>query len=261
MSRSLTHLSSATRCLQPIPSRSSSVLAPVVEATRKSQDTSDDSRFARHLNAQLSPLTFPPELARRILTHASHKKAPIDGHNARMSFIGISLRPRCPSRAHVPFLPGRRVLNSYMTLFLASSPVTDPSHDFEEITARALNTYALGQHVAPKLQLSRVLRWQPAGPTGGLYKVMGEAVQAIVGGTYHQFVSTSNFRRFSGYAYSSCCQGASVTHRLFHQRILPALLIHGPLGLHEAYHADAFNRAKTVCEGAEGGLVWQKGNS
>ena len=50
------------------------------------------SRFAQHLNAQLSPLKFPPELARRILTHASHKKAPIDGHNARMSFIGMSLQ-------------------------------------------------------------------------------------------------------------------------------------------------------------------------
>ena len=48
------------------------------------------SRFAQHLNAQLSPLKFPPELARRILTHASHKKAPIDGHNARMSYIGVS---------------------------------------------------------------------------------------------------------------------------------------------------------------------------
>ena len=71
---------------------------PVVEATSKSsinQETLEDSRFARHLNAQLSPLKFPPELARRILTHASHKKAPIDGHNARMSFIGMSLFPWC----------------------------------------------------------------------------------------------------------------------------------------------------------------------
>lgn len=124
---------------------------------------------------------------------------------------------------------GRRVLHSYLTLFLASSPAADPSHDFEQIATRALNTYVLGQHVAPKLQLSRVLRWQPAvNPiiTGrpdiqpkydsipakgaekdaelalalrahpmllksvGLYKVMGEAVQAIVGGTYHKFVSS-----------------------------------------------------------------------
>lgn len=71
---------------------------PVVEATRKSSvnpDTSEDSRFARHLNAQLSPLKFPPEMARRILTHASHKKAPIDGHNARMSFIGMSFQRPC----------------------------------------------------------------------------------------------------------------------------------------------------------------------
>ena len=117
-----------------------------------------------------------------------------------------------------------------MISFLALSPAADPSHDFEEITARVLNTYAVGQHVTPGFQLSRVLRWQPAVNPSiitrpdvqpkydlipekgtekdaeltlalqahpmllksvGLYKVMGEAVQAIVGGTYHQFVSTS----------------------------------------------------------------------
>lgn len=47
----------------------------------------DDSRFARHLNEQFAPLKFPSELARRILTHGSHKKA-TDGHNARLSFLG-----------------------------------------------------------------------------------------------------------------------------------------------------------------------------
>ena len=124
-------------------------------------------------------------------------------------------------------------------LFLASSPAADPSHDLEEITARALNTYVLGQHVAPKFQLARVLRWQPAVNPGitihpqiqskygsekdpelalalrahpmilksvGLYKVLGEGVQAIVGGAYHQFVSTSNF--LSIHTYFSISSGS-----------------------------------------------------
>ena len=113
------------------------------------------------------------------------------------------------------------MLHSCMMLFLATSPAAaDPSHDFEEITARALNTYVLGQHVAlstrwqpavnpsitihPQIQskygsekdaeLALALRAHPILPKSvGLYKVMGEGVQAIVGGTYHQFVSTSNF--------------------------------------------------------------------
>ena len=40
----------------------------------------------------------------------------------------------------------------------------------------------------------------------GLYKVMGEGVQAIVGGTYHQFVSTSNF--LSIHTYFSILSGS-----------------------------------------------------
>jgi len=110
-------------------------------------------------------------------------------------------------------------------MFLHSSSASDPKHDYDMIIARTLNTYGLGQFVAPKWYLGRVLRWQPtidprakfnyevknrgngsgvdvdpelavalrAHPNVargvGLYKVMGEAVQAIVGGAYHQFVS------------------------------------------------------------------------
>lgn len=47
-----------------------------------------DSRFSRHLNEQFPPLQFPPELARRVLTHASYVKARTDGHNARLGFLG-----------------------------------------------------------------------------------------------------------------------------------------------------------------------------
>ena len=119
---------------------------------------------------------------------------------------------------------GRRILRAYLTIFLHSSPASKPVHDYDFIADRTLNTYGLGQYVAPQWKLGRVLRWQPilnprtklnydfkkgnrdgtdvdpelaaalrAHPhvvrSVGLYKVMGEAVQAIVGGTYHQFVS------------------------------------------------------------------------
>ncbi|KIM86892.1 hypothetical protein PILCRDRAFT_815332 [Piloderma croceum F 1598] len=213
-----------------------------------------DSRFSRHLNQQFAPLKFPPDLAKRILTHGSHNKSLQDGHNARLGFVG------------------RRVLHAYLLMFLHSSPASDSTHDYELIASRALNTYGLGQYVAPKWHLGRILRWHPTIKPGtfkydpknmgktsaddvdpelavalrshpqviksvGLYKVMGEAVQAIVGGAYHQF-------------------GGSVTHRLFHTRILPHLLISGPLGLHDAYHADAYNKGKSL---AARGLVRRTG--
>jgi len=46
-----------------------------------------DPHFAEHLNGLFPTLQFPPELARRILTHGSHPAA-IHGHNAAYSFIG-----------------------------------------------------------------------------------------------------------------------------------------------------------------------------
>lgn len=55
-----------------------------------SQGQDEVSRFSRHLNEQFAPLNFPSELARRILTHGSHAKAPMDGHNARLAFVGTS---------------------------------------------------------------------------------------------------------------------------------------------------------------------------
>lgn len=159
---------------------------------------------------------------------------------------------------------GRRVLHTYTSLFLHSSSACDPSHDHDFIVERTLNTYALGQYVAPHMYLGRIVRWHPtvnpeisaraqfkyadvtkgarevdpeltaaiqSHPTVmrsvGLYKVMGEAVQALMGGTYHQF-------------------GGTVALRLFHTRILPHLLLTGPLGLHPAYHADAYNKAKEM---------------
>ncbi|KAI0080301.1 hypothetical protein K474DRAFT_1658017 [Panus rudis PR-1116 ss-1] len=195
----------------------------------------DSSKLVSHLNELFSPLQFPPELAARILTHASHKDA-IVSHNARLSFIG------------------RRVLKTYLLLYIHSSPSLHPSHDYDQILERTLNTYILGEHVAPKWSLNHVLKWTPVNigskvnsgdvsrldpklsRSVGLYKVMGTAVEAVVGGVYHQF-------------------GGSVAHRLFHTRVLPHLLLPGrPEGLHDAFHAHALE----ICEqmgGENGPLV------
>jgi dsRNA-specific ribonuclease len=193
-----------------------------------------------HLNKLFKPLQFPPELARRILTHGSHKNA-VDGHNGRLSFVGMSITPTV--RHELMYLKGRRVLESYLLLFLQSSPSLNPEHDYEFIVSRALSTYVLGEHVGQPWDIQRVLQWSPSVPseqlgkitrklssqskadkrclepdfegTGakredsppeewldvealgpevprsvGFYKVLGEAVQAIIGGIFHQFAST-----------------------------------------------------------------------
>ncbi|CCL99360.1 uncharacterized protein FIBRA_01378 [Fibroporia radiculosa] len=215
---------------------------PPPPATPRQNDpsgsASDFTGLQAHLDTVFSPLKFPPELAARILTHASHPDA-LQRHNARLSFIG------------------RRVLQSYLMLFLHSSPELDPSQDYTLITERALNTYILGEYVAPRWSLGKVLRWVPvnigplkagmvekegvasvverlspsAGHSIGLYKVQGGAVEALVGGVFHQF-------------------GGNVAHRLFHTRVLPHILLPGsPDGLRDAFHPHAMQ----ICE-SMGGL-------
>lgn len=111
---------------------------------------------------------------------------------------------------------GRRVLESYYLLFIHEVAQGRAHHDYDRLALRTLNTYFLGEHVAPRWSLGRVLLWVPTLPketlrtaqiqnpdaeldealavspgitkSVGLYKVMGEAVQAVVGGVYHQFV-------------------------------------------------------------------------
>jgi hypothetical protein len=51
-----------------------------------------DPYFAEHLNGLFPTLQFPPELARRILTHGSHPAATY-GHNAAYSFMGTFRSP------------------------------------------------------------------------------------------------------------------------------------------------------------------------
>ncbi|CAK5272217.1 unnamed protein product, partial [Mycena citricolor] len=191
-----------------------------------------DALFSEHLNGLFEPLKFPPELSARILTHASHPAA-FHGHNGQFSFMG------------------RRVLESYLLILLASSPKLKPSHDLQDIVSRVLNTYFLGQHIGSQWGLGRVMRWTPTVAASmleegsplnkekilkdvGLYKVQGDAVTAVVGGIFQQF-------------------GASVAHRVFHTRMLP-LLLEPVGGLPATFHSDAL-RACSRLGGAEGKLV------
>ncbi|KAL4241665.1 hypothetical protein ABKN59_000843 [Abortiporus biennis] len=200
--------------------KSSSPQPPSLSA--QSSPTDSSVYLAKHLSTLFSPLQFPQELATRILTHASHRDAHIS-HNARLSFIG------------------RRVLNSYLLLMLHSS----------------------GEFVAPKWDLGRVMRWTPvnidprvaSAATGeldhldpklswsiGLYKVQGTAVEAVIGGIYHQF-------------------GGSVAHNVFHTRLLPHILLPGrPEGLPDSLH----DHALKICQqlgGVNAPLVSGNSNS
>jgi len=225
--RSLGELSSGVKIAIPartqngrqkihIPSRSiprerDEMLLRRTMSTARSTPAEPSSMLANHLNSTFSPLQFPPELATRLLTHASHPDAQLQGHNGRLAF------------------GGRRVLESYFLLFLQSCPEIRPTDDYEQLASSTLNTYLLGEHVAPKWSLGRVLRWTPVGDiqvsprntSVGLHKVMGTTVEAVVGGIYHQF-------------------GGSVAHRIFHTRILPHLLLPGTSqGLQDFYHDHA----------------------
>ncbi|KAI0687775.1 ribonuclease-III-like-domain-containing protein [Cytidiella melzeri] len=191
--------------------------------------------LAAHLNRTFSPLQFPPALAARILTHQSHKHAIISS-NTRLSFIG------------------RRVLNSYLMMFLHSNPDMTAGFDYEQVAEKTLNTYLLGEFVGPKWGIPSVMKWRPVSldekidPRNalrlgrdvsrsiGLYKVAGTAVEAVVGGVFHQF-------------------GGTVSHRLFHTRLLPHILLPGRHdGLHDAFHGHAMK----ICQqmgGLQGSLV------
>jgi hypothetical protein len=111
---------------------------------------------------------------------------------------------------------GRRVLESYLLLFLNSAPNLSARHDLEEITARAINTYTLGKHIGSRWGLGRIVRWVPTLPKqfvdkadmasnkpfgslskrAGLYKVQGDAVAAVMGAIFQQFVCASFFSSF-----------------------------------------------------------------
>jgi hypothetical protein len=89
------------------------------------------------------------------------------------------------------------VLESYFMLFLHSARLpANAKPDYAALAERNVSTYVFGEHVGNAWKLGRVARWAPlgkanssAGRTQGLYKVSGTAIEALVGGVYHQFVS------------------------------------------------------------------------
>lgn len=82
--------------------------------------------LASHLNKAFGPLVFPPELATRLLTHASHPASRVVGHNGRFSFTGESFclfrSPPTPTPCRLLFLPSG--LNGSLTrrISFASRP-------------------------------------------------------------------------------------------------------------------------------------------
>jgi len=97
-------------------------------------------------------------------------------------------------------MTGRRTLEAYLLLFLQGLTAA-AEHDHSRIAARVLNTHTLGEHVAPHWRLQEVMRWVPPragdpvfdGRAAGIHKVAGTAVEAVVGGALHQFVSRGHF--------------------------------------------------------------------
>lgn len=106
------------------------------------------------------------------------------------------------------------MLESYLLLYLSSSKVLKPTHDFRFISMWTLGPYTVGQHVGSKWGLGRVMRWVPTvnkehldPPTrfghrvtkeellrgAGLYKVQGDTVAAVIGAIYEQFVRPLRF--------------------------------------------------------------------
>lgn len=98
-------------------------------------------------------------------------------------------------------------MNMSLQLFLQSVPSTNVTLDLEDISYRTLFTHTLGEQVGSAWDLSKVMLWTPILPQGqrelvgqdagtyeripgrgGLYKVQGVAVEAIMGGIFHQFV-------------------------------------------------------------------------
>lgn len=124
-----------------------------------------------YLRSQFPPLDFPPDVAQRILTHASFREgAQTYGHNTRLAFMG------------------RRALQMYFMLFLQSvSPASlegrlpqtlgiaatdgadkqptfeqDGILDFEKLTDEVLDTHNLGKYVGNEWKLERAMRWTSA---------------------------------------------------------------------------------------------------
>lgn len=155
-------------------------------------------------------------------------------------------------------------------MFVHSSPALQPDHDYEKILAYAINTYTLGEHVAPKWELGKVLKWRPMNvgnlskPLGpdidvpspledlqgrnarsvGMYKVHGTTVEAVVGGVFHQFVRLTPFSP-SAYLLTSLsrCSRAALS------RIVSSILVYS--------RTCALRVAWRVCTGGSMNMPWR----
>jgi hypothetical protein len=148
-----------------------------------------------------------PDRARTPNTHA--REPPRRGQRAQPApefHRCVTVRQPAHAPAHATPLPGRRVLESYFLLFLHSAPLpANAKPDYARLAERNIHTYVFGEHVGNGWALGNVMRWTPPGKgrngkaaSIGLYRIAGTAMEALVGGVYHQFVSS--FGRASVYA-------------------------------------------------------------
>ncbi|KAF8526570.1 hypothetical protein BU17DRAFT_62062 [Hysterangium stoloniferum] len=193
-----------------------------------------------HLSKIFSPLIFPEDVAQRMTTHVSWERG-VQGHNARLGFVGrrvlhtylllflheCSLPPPSftpPKNAPIP--PSAHLRNSALNAG-GSTPLTQP---YEDISEKLLNTYVLGEHVGAVWELERVMRWTPA--IAEMDTLKAERPDTIlrssglykVRGATVEGIMGGIFHQFGGF----------VAHRVFHTRVLPHIYQFGlPTSLHE----------------------------
>ncbi len=91
--RSMAHVAQSVGTSQGVPPNSE---ASTLSSRARAEWMKQDTILVDHLNRVFSPLQFPPDLASRILTHASHPDAK-RRHNGRLSFVG---------ECHIHVVPG-----------------------------------------------------------------------------------------------------------------------------------------------------------
>lgn len=106
-------------------------------------------------------------------THVSWERG-VHGHNGRLGFVGrrvlhtylllflheCTLPPRShtPSRS-APIPPSSRLRPSSLSTGGLVKPLTE---SYDDISEKLLNTYMLGEHVGAAWELERIMRWTPA---------------------------------------------------------------------------------------------------
>jgi hypothetical protein len=106
-------------------------------------------------------------------THVSWERG-VHGHNGRLGFVGrrvlhtylllflheCTLAPRShtpPKNAPIP--PSSRLRPSSLSAGGLVKPLTE---SYDDISEKLLNTYMLGEHVGAAWELEQIMRWTPA---------------------------------------------------------------------------------------------------